>query len=150
MNDEHDFPATITAACERHYDDSGTVLHGEVAVDLGDRVQTIRVRLGEERAVIRRILFKAAGLPDDAQPEQLVGRHVRVALGTWVDRQGIARPVVRKWLPSKPATAPALKKPAAPAWENDQEQRRPPRTSAARVKASVERAGGGEDDDIPF
>jgi hypothetical protein len=155
MNDEQTpYPAEILTATERHFEDSGNVLMGRIEVTISDRREIVNFRIDQTREVIRRILFQAAGLAADAEPEQLVGRRVRVVLGDWTRRDGTTTPVVRKWLPaeSKPRAArpasPAAK--PAPAWERD-EQKRPPRTPAARVRASIERAGGEfPDDEIPF
>jgi hypothetical protein len=154
MNDEKNHPATITAATVKHFEDTGNVILGTLEVVVGDRLETVRFRVDETRAVVKRILFEAAGLASDAEPEQLIGRHVRVVLGGWTSQSGVTRTVVRKWLPAEPKprapkpAAPAAK--AAPAWERDEAQKRPPRTPAARVRASIERAGGEEDDGIPF
>ena len=148
------YPAVITAANVKHFDDTGNVILGTVEAQVGDELKTVRVRVDETRAFVKRILFEAVGLERDAEPEQLVGRHVRVVLGDWTNADGATRTVVRRWLPveakpraAKPA-APTAK--PAPTWERD-EQKRPPRTAAARVRSAIERAGGEmPDDEIPF
>jgi hypothetical protein len=156
MNDQQTaYPAEILTATERHFEDSGNVLMGRIEVTISDRREIVNFRIDQTREVIRRILLQAAGLAADAEPEQLVGRRVRVVLGDWTRRDGSTTPVVRRWLPveAKPRAArpasPAAK--PAPAWERDEAQKRPPRTPAARVRASIERAGGEfPDDEIPF
>jgi hypothetical protein len=156
MNDQQSsYPAEILSATERHFEDSGNVILGTIEATIGDRREIVKFRIDKARSVVRKILFEAAGLAPDSEPEQLVGRRVRVVLGDWTRRDGTTMPVVKRWLPAE--GKPRAAKPAAPAakaalaWERDEAQKQPPRTPAARVKASVERAGGEEDDsDIPF
>lgn len=155
QDDPKGYPATIVAASEKTYPDSGTSLQGAVEVEIDGRLEVVTFRVGERLANVRQIIFRAAGLDRDAQPEELIGRHVRAELGTWTAQSGASRTVISRWHPAE--TKPRAVKPAAPAakpapaWERDEAQRRPPRTAAARVRASIERAGGEmPDDEIPF
>jgi hypothetical protein len=156
MNDEQpSYPAEILSATERHFQDTGAVVLGTVEATIGDRREIIRFRIDKARSVVRKILFEAAGLAPDSEPEALAGKSVRVVLAPWTGRDGVERLVVRKWLPAEPkpraakAATPAVK--PAPAWERDEAQKQPPRAPAARVKASVERAGGEEPEmEFPF
>jgi hypothetical protein len=152
MNDQQtSYVAEILSASERHFEDSGNVILGSIEAQVGDRMEIVRFRIDQARAMVRRIMFAAAGVAADAAPEALVGKRVRVVLAPWTCRDGSERLVVRKWLPAEPrpgAAKPAA--PTAPAWERDAAAvaRAPRRTTAAKAWAKF-KANAADEDDIP-
>jgi hypothetical protein len=125
-----DYFGVIASAGEREWPDSGVVLSVVVACEIDGAVIDVRARFDAGREIPRKACFRSAGLPAGAAVEQLIGRPVRVTLGTWTPPAGGSpRPVVRRWLapagaaPAAPkAAASALKfkappKSARPEWE---------------------------------
>ncbi len=106
-----DYSGVITTAGEREWPDSGLVLSVVVACEIDGEVVDVRARFDAGREIPRKAMFRAAGLPSGAAVEQLIGKSVRVVLGTWAPPGGGSpRPVVRRWL----ATTGAAPAPAAP------------------------------------
>ena len=104
-----DCNATIAQAAEREFDDSGTVLLLTLTADVAGEPVEVRCRFDAAREIPRKAMFRAAGLPAGAAVEQLIGKSVRVTLGTWSPPAGGSpRAVVRRWL------SPAAPAPAAP------------------------------------
>lgn len=131
-----DYGATIAAASEREWPDSGLVLSVSLAAEIAGEPVEVRCRFDANREVARKAMFRAAGLPSGATVEQLIGKPVRVALNVWSPANGgAARLTVRRWhapagstTRSTASATPGVVKfkappkppaPARPAWEAD-------------------------------
>ena len=128
-----DYSGTIAQASEREWPDSGLVLSVVVACEIDCEVVDVRARFDAGREIPRKAMFRAAGLPAGAAVEQLIGKSVRVTLGTWSPPAGGSpRAVVRRWLspvapaPAAPRAPSVIKgntakppKQSRPQWESD-------------------------------
>lgn len=131
-----DYTGTITTAGEREWPDSGVVLSVVVAVEVDGEVVDVRARFDAGREIPRKALYRAAGLQSGSDPSMLIGKAVRVTLGTWSPPSGGSpRPVVRRWL------APAVAAPTAP---------RVIQGNTAKAPKSVRPEWSEDDDAIPF
>ncbi len=158
-------PATITIAEAVEYPDSGPLVRGTVAVFTNGVEQLVRFRIPRSWDASIRALFSAAGVPEDADAEQLVGKAVAVTLGECQGRDGEPRPTVKRWHRPAPSVRTAMldrprevaalphpaPKPAGPAWERDEAAiARAPRRTPVQKLAADARANGAPEDDIPF
>jgi hypothetical protein len=161
-------PATITVAEAVEYPDSGPLVRGTVMVAVDGVPQEVKFRIPRSWDASIRALFSAAGLPEDADVEQLTGKTVAVVLGEFQGRDGEPRTVVKRW--HKPAAttrtaaldrpreiaalAHPAGKPTGPAWERDEQAaaRAPRRTPAQKAASQFRQNSLGDDDDggIPF
>ncbi len=157
-------PAVIQHAEAVEYPDSGPLVCGTVAVFTNGVEQLVKFRIPRSWEGSIRALFSAAGLPEDAEAEQLVGKAVAVTLGEYQGRDGEPRPTVKRWhrpattrtaMLDRPREVAALPhpapKPTGPAWERDEAAatRAPRRTPAQKARAEFQ-ANDTDGDDIPF
>jgi hypothetical protein len=134
-----DYSGTITQAMEREWPDSGLVLSVSCHVEIDGQTVEVKSRFDAGREIARKAMFRAAGLASGAAVEQLIGRPVRVEVGTWAPPGGgTPRPVVRRWLAAA-GTAPAPSAPRPPAVVKGNTAK-PPKQSRPEW----------EDDSIPF
>jgi len=157
--------ATITVAEAVEYPHSGPLVRGTVAVFTNGVEQLVKFRIPRSWDASIRALFTAAGLPEDADAEQLVGKVVAVTLGEFQGRDGEPRSTVKRWYRPAPATRTAMldpprevaalphpaPKPAGPAWERDEAAvARSPRRTPSQKAAAEFKANDTDGDDIPF
>jgi hypothetical protein len=128
--------------------------------------QEVRFRIPRSWEGSIRALFSAAGLPEDADAEQLVGKAVAVTLGEYQGRDGEPRSTVKRWYRPAPVARTAMLdqprevaalphpagKPTEPAWARDETAaaRAPRRTPAAKARAEFKQNTADDDDSIPF
>ena len=128
-NTDDRLPATITECVDASYDDSGEVVRGLVTTEDGS---TIRFRIPRSWGGSITAIYGACGVHIEEPAASLAGRPVAVTLGTFTGKDGIERPVIKRWhKPAAPAKADTAK-PAGPAWESDEAAapRAPRRTTA--------------------
>ena len=156
--------AVIQHAEAVEYPDSGPLVCGTVAVFTNGVEQPVKFRIPRSWEGSIRALFSAAGLPEDAEAEQLVGKAVAVTLGEYQGRDGEPRPTVKRWhrpattrtaMLDRPREVAALPhpapKPTGPAWERDEAAAtRAPRRTPAQKAAAEFKANDTDGDDIPF
>jgi len=145
-------PAVIQAAEAVDYPDSGPQVRGTISVFVGDQEQLVKFRIPRSWDASIRAMFTAAGLPEDADAEQLVGKAVNVTLGEYQGRDGEPRPVVKRWhrpapvartaILDQPREVAALPHPAA--------ARAPRRTPAQRAAAEFKQTNADDDDSMAF
>jgi hypothetical protein len=150
-NTDDRLPATITECVDASYDDSGEIVRGLVTTDDGN---AIRFRIPRSWGGSISAIYGACGVHIEEPADRLAGKAVSVTLGTFTGKDGIERPVIKKWhKPAAPAKA-ATAKPAALAWESDEAAapRAPRRTTAAKAHAAFKAnvAAPEDDDTIPF
>jgi hypothetical protein len=143
--------AVIHHAEAAEYPDSGPLVRGTVAVFTNGVEQLVKFRIPRSWEGSIRALFSAAGLPEDADAEQLVGKTVAVVLGEFQGRDGEPRPTVKRWHRPAPATRTAtLDQPReVAAMPHPAAARAPRRTPAAKARAEFQ-ANDTDGDDIPF
>jgi hypothetical protein len=158
-------PAVIQHAEAVEYPDSGPLVRGTVAVFTNGVEQLVKFRIPRSWEGSIRALFSAAGLPEDADAERLLGKTVLVTLGEYTAKDGTQRSVVKRWHKPAPTTrTAALDRPreiaalahpagkqAEPSWERDEQAaaRAPRRTPAQKARAEFQ-ANDTDGDDIPF
>jgi hypothetical protein len=151
-NTDDRLPATITECVDASYDDSGEIVRGLVTTDDGS---AIRFRIPRSWGGSISAIYGACGVHIEEPADRLAGRPVAVTLGTFTGKDGIERPVIKRWhKPAAPAKA-ATAKPAGPAWESDEAAPKVVRrTTAAKAhaafKANAAAAAPEDDDTIPF
>jgi hypothetical protein len=161
-------PAVIQAAEAAEYPDSGPLVRGTVSVFVDGTERLVKFRIPRSWDASIKALFTAAGLPEDADAEQLAGKSVLVTLGDYIGKDGESRPVVKRWHRPAATTRTAMLdqprevaamahpagKPTGPAWERDEAAaaRAPRRTPAQKAAAEFKANNQGDDDDggIPF
>jgi hypothetical protein len=145
-------PATITAAVDCNYEDSGgEQIRGTVALADGD---TIRFSLRRSWGGSVRAIYGAAGVADDQPAEALAGKGVEVVLGEFMGRDSNPRPCIKKWFRPAGTTSGSTPVEKAPAWQADEPAPRAPRRTPAQrahanFKANLAASAEG-DDEIPF
>jgi hypothetical protein len=128
--------------------------------------QEVRFRIPRSWEGSIRALFSAAGLPEDADAEQLVGKAVAVTLGEYQGRDGEPRSTVKRWYRPVPVARTAMLdqpreiaalahpagKQAEPSWERDEQAaaRAPRRTPAQKAASQFRQNSTDDDSDIPF
>jgi hypothetical protein len=144
-------PAVIREAAAVSYDDSGDSIRGVVSVFANGVEQLVKFRLNRNWDASIRALFSAAGLPEDADAEQLVGKAVAVTLGEFQGRDGEPRSTVKRWYRPAPATRTAmLDRPREVAAMPHPAAARAPRRTPAQKAAAEFQANDTDGDDIPF
>jgi hypothetical protein len=148
-SDRH--PATITVAEAVDYPDSGPQVRGTVMVAVDGVPQEVKFRIPRSWDASIRALFSAAGLPENADPEQLIGKAVAVVVGEYQGRDGEPRTVVKRWHKPEPTTRTAtLDRPReVAAMPHPAATRAPRRTPAAKARAEFQ-ANDTDGDDTPF